>query len=563
MVDYKTSDFNINILGSFYEKDKTIFRVFAPETNKLFLVINNIQYEMHKRDYYFEIALGGDLQGIQYFYQDDKGTTFKDPFAYYSDKEFSYVLDTNFFNKDIVKPDRLKDIIIYETSVRDFSCDLSYTGDYKRKFLALAENGLKIGDFSIGLDYIRQIGITHLQLMPVFDFDLDGSDYNWGYNPLAYNYLYKEYIYEDDNPYAYINELRKVVNRLHANNIRVTLDVVFNHVYDVAKFDLAKMLPGHVFRTKEDGSLAQGSLCGNEIKSEDLFVREYLIEMCRRYIRLFDIDGIRIDQMGILDYETINAIDEECKKIKHDFIVYGEGWNMGDVLKQEDRAAIINADKMPGVAMFNDYYRDVIINYISGNDAIRNDVKNALSGNCNNMNYTQSINYVECHDNNTFFDRMIRYKHEDPIWINIRRCKLALALVMLSRGLPFIHAGQEFLRTKNLVENSYNGDETINRLDWNRRVENDEICRYFIDLVAIRKENPVFISSKTNVSFEDYYDCIIYRLDNLMIIINPCQWDHVYQDGTNYEVIFDANGKTNYNSVVLSIPAYSLIICKY
>ena len=562
MVDYSLNDFDINILGSFYEKDKTIFRVFAPETKKLSLVINNKEYLMHQRDYYFEIGLGGNLEGIKYYYLDEDGVSFKDPFAYYSDDKYSYVLDPSKFISEKVNPGKLKDIVIYETSVRDFSCDESYPGKYKRKFLALTEKGLKIGEKAVGLDYLKQIGITHLQLMPVLDFDLDKADYNWGYNPLAFNYVKKDYVVEDNNPYAYINELRKTVNVLHENGIRVNLDVVFNHVYYNVKCDLDKMLKGHFLRTMSDGSLAAGSLCGNEIKSEDPFVREYLVEMTRRYIRLFDIDGIRIDQMGILDYETVNKIDEETKKIKRDFIVYGEGWNMGDVLPEEQRAAIINADKMLGVAMFNDYYRDVIINYISGNDAIRNDVKNALSGNCNHMNYSQSINYVECHDNNTFFDRMIRYKHEDPIWVNVRRCKLALALVMVSRGLAFIHSGQEFLRTKNLVENSYNADETINKIDWNRRVENDEFCKYFMELSQIRKQNPVFISSNTNVRFEDYYDCIIYRLDDMMIIINPCKWDHTYQDGNNYHVIFDINGKADYNSDILSIPAYSLIICR-
>lgn len=563
MVDYKVKDFDINILGSFYEKDKTIFRVFAPETKQLFLVVREKKYEMHQRDYYFEIALGGDLEGIKYYYQDDNDVCFRDPFAYYSDEKYSYIMNCDRFISDKITPSKLKDIVIYETSVRDFSCDDSYTGEFKRKFLALAETGLSINGKAIGLDYLAQIGITHLQLMPVLDFDLDNSDYNWGYNPLAFNYVKKDYVQDSNNPYAYINELRSTVNTIHASNIRVTLDVVFNHVYDKVKYDLDKMLPGHVLRTMEDGSLAKGSLCGNEIKSEDPFVREYLIEMTRRYIRLFDIDGIRIDQMGILDYETINKIDEECKKLKHDFIVYGEGWNMGDVLDESKRAAIINADKMPGVAMFNDYYRDVIVNYICGNDSIRDDVKNALSGNCNHMNYTQSINYVECHDNNTFFDRLLRFKSDDPIWVNIRRCKLALGLVMVSRGLPFIHSGQEFLRTKNLIENSYNCDESINKLDWNRRIENYEMCNYFSDLAALRRENSVFVSSKTEVSFEDYYDCIIYRLDNMMIIINPCMWDHMYQDGTNYEVIFDQSGKTSYNSDILTIPAYSLIICKH
>lgn len=564
MIDYTTTDFDIKKLGSFYRKDKTIFRVFAPESSEVCLIIKNNKYQMHRNGYYFEIALSGDLEYIQYYYQNNSGVSFRDPFAYYSDDKYSYVLNAEKFISDVAVPDKLSDIIIYETSVRDFSCDDSYSGKYKRKFLAFTEKWLKSGNnCAIGLDYLKQLGITHLQLMPILDFDNDGSDYNWGYNPLAFNYVKSDYVEDKSNPYAYVNEFRTAVNHLHENNIRVTLDVVFNHVYEAFNFDLDRMLPGHIFRTMEDGTLAKGSLCGNEIKSEDPFVREYLIEMCRRYITLFDIDGIRIDQMGILDYETVNRIDEECKKIKNNFIVYGEGWNMGDALSEDLRATLINAEKMPRIAMFNDYFRDTIINYISGNDAIRQDVKNALCGvNSNNMNYTQSINYVECHDNNTFFDRMIRYKHDDPFWINVRRCKLALGLTMVARGLPFIHCGQEFLRTKNLVENSYNSNELINKVDWNRRVENNEFCEYFKGLVDIRKENPVFIKKDVNVSFEDYYDCIVYRLDDLMIIINPCMWDHIYQDGNTYTIIYDLNGKAQENSEVIAIPAYSMVICK-
>lgn len=563
MVDYKNTDFNINKLGSFYEADKTIFRVFAPEAKQMHLIINNKPYEMHKNGYCFEIGLAGNLEGIKYCFQNDNDVIFRDPFAYYSDDEYSYVLDKNKFNSFTVAPDKLKDICIYETSVRDFSCDDSYPGQYNRKLLALSEEGLKLSDnYSVGLNYLKELGISHLQLMPILDFDLDNSEYNWGYNPTAYNYIKKDYIVDSNNPYAYINELRSVVNILHCNNIRVTLDVVFNHVYNRLNYDLDKMIPGHVFRLNDDGEFAEGSLCGNEIKSEDPFVRAYLVEMCKRYIRLFDIDGVRLDLMGILDYETVNEINDECKKIKKDFIVYGEGWNMGDSLSEDLRASIMNASKIPSIAMFNDYFRDTIINYTSGNDSIRDDVKSALSGNNNSMNYSQSINYVECHDGYTFFDRMIRFKAEDPIWANVRKCKLALGLVMVARGLPFIHSGQEFLRTKNLVENSYNSNESINKIDWNRRVENDEICKCLKALIAIRKENPVFINSDTNVSFEDYYDCIIYRLDNLMIIINPCRWDYTYKDDNTYEVLYDLDGKGGYFSDVLTIPAYSMLICK-
>lgn len=560
---YTKADFDIKKLGSFYSKDKTIFRVFAPDYEKMYLVINNHQYEMHKNGLCFEIGLGGDLEKVKYNYLNDKGISFRDPFSYYSDNEYSYVLDTSKFITKKVSPKPLKDIVIYETSVRDFSSNDSFKALGKRKFLALSQSGLSLNDnYSIGLDYIKELGITHLQLMPILDFDLDGSDYNWGYNPLAYNYVYKDYVYDYSNPYSYINELRSTVNILHGNNIRISLDVVLNHIYKHLDFDLEKMIPGHCFRYKQDGGLANGSMCGNEINSEDPFVREYLIEMAERYIRLFDIDGLRLDLMGILDYETVNLMNDRCKALKKDFIVYGEGWNMGERLQEDKRATLINAEKMPSIAMFNDFFRERIIDYISGNDSIKEDVKTSLSGSGNNLNYTQSINYVECHDNNTFFDRMLRFKNEDPEWVNVRRSKLALGLVMVARGLPFIHSGQEFLRSKKLIENSYNQPDDINSLDWNLRVTNDDVVKYFKGLVELRKQNPVFISPNTNVSFEDYYECLIYRLDNLMVIINPCKWDHAYADGNTYEIIYDLNGKTSVFTDKMAIPAYSMLICK-
>lgn len=561
MVDYSVYDFDIKRYGSNYSQEMTIFRIFAPESLGMFIIVNDVEYEMIKSHYDFQLTIDGDLDKAKYYYKNDKGVIFRDPFAYYSDEKYSYVLDKNKFIKEKILPDRLKDIIIYEANVRDFSCDVSFKGNNHRNFYGLVEE-VDNGEFSQGLNYLKEIGITHLQLMPILDFDNDNADYNWGYNPIAYNYLKKDFIKEQDNPYAFINELRSVVNKLHDNNIRITLDVVYNHVYDNLKFDLEKMLPGHVFRKMDDGSLAKGSLCGNEIKSEDVFVRAYLIEMTYRLIEVFDIDGIRIDLMGILDYDTINILDVEMRHYKKDFIVYGEGWNMGDVLPQEKRAAIINADKMPRIAMFNDLYRDTIINYICGNDSIKDTVKLVLNGGGNNLNYMQSINYVECHDNFTFFDRLMKYKGDDSLEVNIKRCKLTLALLMFSRGLPFIHAGQEFLRTKQLVENSYNSSEDINKMDWYRREEYDGVVSYFKDLVEIRKENKEFISSFTKVSFRDYYECLIYELDDLMIIINPCMWDHVYNDGNNYNILFNKNGVCHDASNTIEIPAYSLVVCR-
>ena len=563
MVNYTVDDFSITTLGSFYQNDKTIFRVFAPEYEQLFLVIGENSYEMHRNGYNFEIALGGDLELVRYHYMNADGLTFKDPFAYVSIDGESVVLDRSKFNNHTVVMPEMKDVIIYEASVRDFSSDSSYNGIIKSKFLSFTEEGLRKDDYyMIGVDYIKNIGVTHIQLLPVFDFDNDKADYNWGYNPMAYNYVKKDYVMDNEDPYAYINELRTTVNRLHENGIRVVLDVVFNHVYDANNFDLEKMLPGHVFRYMEDGTLAQGTLCGNEVKSEDVFVREYICEMVFRYLRLFDIDGIRMDLMGISDKETVKKIFDLARVYKKDFLVYGEGWNMGDVLPEEERGSIRNHQDMPEIGMFNDFYRETIINYICGNKDNKEDVKKALMGSPDYLGYTQSINYVECHDGYTFFDHLQKYKAEKESWINERRCKLALALIMVSRGIPFIHMGQEFLRSKNGIKNSYNSPDEINKIDWDLRVSNNDICDYFKDLVTIRKTFSEFTDKEVSISFDDYYDCLIYKLGELVIIINPTETEYTYNDGNNYEILFDLKGIRNNSLNIIKVLPYSIVICK-
>ncbi len=557
---YLNNEFDICKLGSFYFKDKTIFRVYALDTKSINLIINNQKYLMHKDGNVFELTLDGDYELNKYCYENSKGIIFKDPFSYYSDEEYSYVLDEDKFIKEKVVPENRNDVVIYETNVRDFSVDGDYFGDKKETFLAMAEEGIKIDDyFMLGLDYINNLGISHLQLMPIFDYDLDHSDYNWGYNPLAYNYLYKGYIYDKNNPYAYVNELRQTINKIHKKGIRVTFDVVFNHVYDVNRFDLAKALNNKCYRYKADGTLANGTYCGSEIKSEDPFVRAYLIEMVNRYIRLFDIDGIRMDIMGILDCDTVNEIYSEAKKIKNDFIVYGEGWNMGDVLEEDRRASILNAGKIPEVAMFNDFFRETIKKYLIGDYVDINDVKRVLSANNSNLNNKQSLNYVECHDNYTFYDFLMKYRGSDSEYININRCKLALSLVLLARGIPFIHMGQEFLRTKKGERNSYNCLDDINKIDWNRRVKYNQICDYVKDLISFRRDNLLNIDK---VDFLEYQECLIYYLNDYMIIINPSNHDCIYEDDNLYEILFDIDGKCDKKDKVISIVSYSLIIAK-
>ena len=558
MIEYSANDFSIDDLGCLYKKEKSVFRVFAPGHDTLFLVLDEVRYPMERQNLTFSVTVDGNHHLARYHFEDDKGIAFRDPFAYLSQGEDSILLDPERFNRETVKPEPCEDIVIYETSVRDFS-SYGYFGKYAKTFKALGMEGLKRDDyFMLGLDYLENLGITHLQLMPVMDFDNDRSEYNWGYNPLAFNHVKMDYVYDRNDPYACVNELREAINKLHEHNIRVVLDVVFNHVYDVRTFDIEKMIPGHFLRRKNDGKLAMGTFCGSEIKSEDPFVRAYLVKMTMRYLELFDIDGIRLDLMGIMDYETVNTLRDTLKAQKPDFVVYGEGWNMGDVLPEECRASIANVSRMPEVRMFNDHFRETVSAYVMGADNA-SEVCKALSGS-DYLSYEQSVDYVECHDGLTFFDRLgIDCVDDSPEAVR-SKCKLALAMVMMGRGTPFIHSGQEFLRTKKGIANSYNSPDAINTLNWDLRIYNNDICDYLKALIRLRRNIGMY-RDDARIGFSDYKGCLLYRVDDVMIFFNP-QRENVTYETEKCRVVFDRNGFCDYLTDKVELSAYSMVICK-
>ncbi len=559
MIEYSSDDFNIDGLGCLYTKEKAVFRVFAPEHDTLFLVLDGHRYPMEKRLHTFSVELEGDFHLSRYHFENGKRVSFKDPFAYLSEGKESVVLDPERFNQEIIKPEPCEDIVIYETSVRDFS-SYGYFGQYAKTFKALGIDGLKRDDyFMLGLDYLENLGISHLQLMPVMDFDNDRSKYNWGYNPLAFNHVKRDYVYDKTDPYASVNELREVVNKLHEHGIRVVLDVVFNHVYDAKNFDIEKMIPGHFLRRKADGKLAMGTFCGSEIKSEDPFVRAYLVKMALRYLELFDIDGIRLDLMGIMDIDTVNALRDALKARKPDFVVYGEGWNMGDALPEECRATIANASKMPGIKMFNDYFRETISAYVMGADNMQ-EACQALSGN-GYLSCDHSVNYVECHDGLTFFDRLgVDCLGDSPEEVR-NKCKLALTMVMMAKGTPFIHSGQEFLRTKKGVANSYNSPDEINTLNWDLRIYNNEICDYLKALISFRKEYKLYRDDIPTAFFE-YRGCLVYEAKDLLIVFNPQRENVLYETEEPYRILFDRNGFCDLLTKRVELQSYSMVICK-
>ncbi|MBR2578118.1 MAG: hypothetical protein IKE38_04210, partial [Erysipelotrichaceae bacterium] len=357
--EYKT---DVNILGSFIEGNRTVFRLWAPLSRKAFVVYDGHDHEMsYKGKGLYEAVIDEDLEGKAYHYRivREKDYELTDPFSYIDkDRRDSYVLDGKKLISDRVVPSPFNDLTVYETSVRDFSSDASVAFRYPKKFLGLIEEGLVLDGESVGFDYLKSLGVSHVQLMPVFSFDLDRTDYNWGYNPTTFNSLEKSYLVSDD-PYEQIREFRSVVDHFHKNDLRINLDVVYNHVYRQADFSLERMMPFYFFRYDGD-KVGNASFCGNETRSEGLFFREYLKFINKRFIEIYDIDGLRFDIMGILDKTTVNEICEECRKIKDDFVAYGEGWNMGDLLPFEERAIIENGADLKHIGFFLDGFRNTM-----------------------------------------------------------------------------------------------------------------------------------------------------------------------------------------------------------
>ena len=559
---------DLNTLGSFIDGNKTTFRLWSPLSKKARLHLDNKIYIMeYKGKGIFELTFNENLEYHFYHYSTfrEKVYEFLDPFSYADkDNKNSFIVDRNKLVSSATNFKASNIPIIYETSVRDFTSD-SVSFKYPKTFKGLSEENAKLDGNPVGFDYLKKLGITYVQLMPVFSFDLDHSNYNWGYNPNTYNSLHLPYCVSN-SPYEQLRELKTFVKFAHKNNMGVTLDVVYNHVYNVKSFNLANMLPYYFFRYK-NGKLGNASYCGNEVRSEAYFTREYLKLIIKRFIDIFDIDGLRFDLMGILDVDTLLEIRDLSRNIKPNFLLYGEGWNMGDIVPYEQRAIKENAYKMEGIAFFNDDFRRTIRgNYIDDKNAymlgdvgLRDQVKHVLSGSYEyGLNIHQSINYVECHDNYTVYDKVSRFFDDEKMAIRV--CKLALALVMISRGIPFIHSGQEFLRTKHGIDNTYNLDDDINMLDWHRKNKYEEVSKYFTDLCTLRKTYKELVKEDTSIEFIDYYEVLIYKLDNLTIFINPCIFDHVYNDENEHKVIFDDSGFVNYKATVLKIKAFSILV---
>ena len=408
------------------------------------------------------------------------------------------------------------DLIIYELHHRDFSIDPSSGLQHKGKFLALTEPK--------ATDYLKSLGVNAIHILPSFDYAsvdetrLDTPQYNWGYDPKNYNVPEGSYSTDPYLPTTRIKEFKQMVQALHKAGIRVILDVVYNHTFDIKNSNFQRINPDYFYRKTADGKYSDGSGCGNETASEKPLMREYMIESAKYWAEEYHIDGFRFDLMGVHDIETMNLIRKELNKIDPSIYIYGEGWSAGSCAYPTEKLAMkANTRQLNGIGAFCDDMRDALRGpfsdnhkggFLAGVENLEESIKFGIVGAISHpqidmakVNYSkepwtnspaQMISYVSCHDDMCLTDRLrssIPGINEDEL---IRLDLLAQTAVLTSQGVPFILCGEEMLRDKKGVHNSYKSPDSINRLDWNNLKKYPEVFSYYSGLIALRKAHPAF-----------------------------------------------------------------------
>ncbi len=473
------------------------------------------------------------------------------------------------------------DLVIYEMHHRDYSVDSSSGMLHKGKFLALTEEK--------AIAHLQELGINAVHILPSFDYAsvdetrLDTPQYNWGYDPLNYNVPEGSYSTNPYDPKVRIREFKQMVQALHKAGIRVILDVVYNHTYSLDGSNFQKTYPDYYYRKRADGSYSDGSACGNETASEQPLMRRFMIESMKYWVNEYHIDGFRVDLMGMHDIETMNQIREELQRIDPSIFIYGEGWSASACAYPAEKLAMkANTARLNGIAAFSDELRDALRGpfndnhkgaFLAGIAGEEESIKAGIAGmtdhpqvDYSRVNYTkkawageptQMISYVSCHDDMCLVDRIrttIPDISDDEL---IRLSLLAQTAVFTSQGIPFMLSGEEMLRNKKFVHNSFKSPDSINALDWTHLQRYPQVFDYYKGLIALRKSQPAFRlrtaeAVRRNLTFLPTQPCVVgYRLKNSADLTDEkeLRWDE-------FIVILNANKK----SITVSIPKGSYTV---
>ena len=609
-------------LGAFWSEEKTVFRVWAPTARAVSLLIYRegsggeplARQRMHPdvNGTWFAQRYG-NLNGLYYTYLvtvDGQTREACDPYARAVgvNGQRAMVLDLKSTDPEGWETDHdpfpgkgITDAVLYELHIRDLSMHRSSHIRHKGKFLGLTETGRKTrGGHPTGLDHIRELGVTHIHLMPVFDFgypdeSAPSPQYNWGYDPVNFNVPEGSYASDPFHGETRVREMKLLVKAVHDAGLSVVMDVVYNHVYDAGSFCFNRIVPGYFSRIDEHWHYSNGSCCGNDTASERSMVRKFIVDSVNFWADEYHIDGFRFDLMGLLDIATVNEIVRTVQAQHPNVIFYAEGWHMDTqpVRPGTELAVQDNSSKMPGFSFFNDTLRDLLRGsifdsrapgFVSGAICDKGQLNACFMG----MPFwagqpEQCVNYVSCHDNNTLFDRLAIISPEASFETRVRQNCLAAAFVFLSQGVTFLQAGEEMLRSKpkgrgRFDENSYRSPDRVNALRWNDldKPEYQAVFQYYRGLLAFRKAHeglrqtkreavcqtvsPVEVENPRAVAYrvEDRYHSIyiIFNADgcDLTLPLPPGRWEvniHDQQAGT--EPLFTAEGQITVRPVSATV----------
>lgn len=520
-------------LGFIYAPHETIFRVWSPLKEQIHLLlysnadtIRRKSYPMFKsEDGVHEVIIGEDLKGYYYTYLIDGTLEVTDPYSVASSLNSvrSAIIDLNDSNpvgweeQLIPTINNPCDAIIYEVHIKDFTGDISSGAVNRGKYLGFVEKDTKYNNVSTGLSHLIDLGVTHIHLLPVYDFltvreeaefFYNDDNYNWGYDPELYNVPEGSYSTQPNNPINRIVELKKMIMDLHNQGFKVIVDVVYNHTFRSKDSNFNILVPNYYYRTLEDGTFSNGSGCGNEVATRRPMVRKFIIDSLLYWVSEYKVDGFRFDLMALIDIDTMEAGIVELRKINPDIMIYGEPWSGGISTLPHNKTTTKGTQGNLSFALFNDNFRDAIKGnndsngkgFVQGNLDHKIAVETGITGSIYyddghigfTMKPSETINYINSHDNLIITDKMQKvYPSMDNEGMK-RLNKLAFSILLTSQGIPFIHAGNEFLRSKKGHHNTYNLPLSINGIDWSLKEKNLSYYNYFKDLIQLRKSYKAF-----------------------------------------------------------------------
>ena len=577
-------------LGAIYSAAKTTFRLWAPTASavKINLFTTGDGTEIYipgeKTNFdpaltriengVWQIEIEGDLSKVYYTYSVTvSGVTNEavDPYAKAVGVNGKRAMVVNLAATDpvgwaqdtYIKLSSNVDAILYELHIRDFSSDPDAHFVNPGKYLAFTEKGLTLNGTKIGIDHLKELGVTHVHLLPTFDYrsidetKLENGSFNWGYDPQNYNVPEGSYSTDPYHGEVRINEFKQMVKALHDAGIAVVMDVVYNHTGASADSDFSKIVPGYYYRYTADGRFSNGSGVGNEVASERAMVRKFIVDSVAYWVKEYHIDGFRFDLMALEDVDTMNAVKAAAKAINPNVLIYGEGWTGGtSTLPADSQSLKIHVSMLDDIAVFSDDIRDAIKGhvftktdkgFVNGGANLEESIKFGIVASTMhagisyaNVKYskapyatspTQIISYVEAHDNLTLWDKLLITNADATDETRMAMHRMANAIVLTSQGVPFLHAGAEFYRTKGGNDNSYNAPDSVNQLDWQRAATYQNETDYIAGLITLRKEHPAFRMTtvadlKANLTFYEttQANVVAYTLSNNA---NGDKWDSI------------------------------------